>query len=369
MTPSEAARILRHSGLRPPRTLTVAITSACNLACRHCWVNAGKSSSLHHVPERILRRIIEEFVALGGEGVRFTGGEPLCHPAWLKLLQFGRAIGLKDVSIQTNAMLLTDEAIEVLRELDFPRLSLQISLDGATASTHDLVRGKGAFAGALAGVRRVARRGLAGSTTIFFTEMRHNLGEIPDVLRLADDLEIGAVVSGTLVLCGRAANEHLVAPPEPEQYQQLLRRFDADPEFRQLYGKIGTVAALEWRRESAHREEFCTFVENPYLTADGILYPCVLCHADRYAVRRVFGKNLAAVFAEGAPLWSSLMEVSRCRAVNPACRECPGMHACAGGCMGRAWGSRSDLLAVDDRCEVRRDVYLRTSFRNSCNFT
>jgi radical SAM protein with 4Fe4S-binding SPASM domain len=357
MIPFETITILQREGLRPPKMLTLAITGACNLNCSHCWVDAGVSTSASHVPEQTLRRLIEEFAALGGEGIRLTGGEPLCHPGWLKLMQFARAIGLHSISLQTNGMLFTDDHVAALRELDFPGLSIQISLDGATASTHDLVRGEGSFKEVLEGIRRLVLVGLAGRITIFFTEMRHNLEEIPALLKLANDLGIESVVTGSLVLCGRAAVESLVAPPGLEQYQRLLHRFDADPEFRELYKNIGTMAALEWKQESAPRMDCCTFVENPYLTPAGRLYPCVLCHTDQFSVSGVFGKNLAAAFAEGAPLWSSLMETSHCRAESiPACQQCAVKHVCAGGCMGRAWGSCGDLLAADDRCELRRTV-------------
>lgn len=365
MLPSDAEKILSRAGVRPPKTLTLAITGVCNLTCRHCWVEAGGSSAAAHVPERTLRRLMEEFVALGGEGIRFTGGEPLCHPAWLKLMQFGRSIGLCDVSIQTNGMLFDDDSVSVLRELEFPRLTIQVSLDGAVASTHDLVRGEGAFAGALAGVRLLVRGGLARHITVFFTEMRHNLDEIPALLDLADELGVGSVVTGSLVLCGRAAGDSLIVPADLDQYERLLRCYDADPRFRNLYDKIGNVAALEWRKEDTPRSECCTFVENPYLTPGGRLYPCVLCHTDDYSVAGVWGKNLAAAFAEGASLWSSLLQTSLCRVDAIAeCRECPGRFACAGGCMGRAWGSRGDFLVPDDRCELRRNIYRQNSFNS-----
>jgi radical SAM protein with 4Fe4S-binding SPASM domain len=118
------------------------------------------------------------------------------------------------------------------------------------------------------------------------------------------------------------------------------------------------MAALEWLRSDAPRSECCTFAENPYLTPDGRLYPCLLCHADAYAVKGVFGKGLAAAFSEGAPLWARLLRISRSKAeAHAACRKCAGRLACAGGCMGRAWGSCGDLMAADDRCELRQAVY------------
>lgn len=358
MTPSESLEILQREGLRPPKTLTLAITGACNLTCRHCWVEAGGSASSGNVPTPTLRRLIEEFAALGGESIRFTGGEPLCHPDWLALMKFARNSGLSGVLLQTNGMLFSDEQITALRELDFPGLAIQISLDGATAKTHDLVRGKGAFRGALGGIRRLVQAGLARRLTIFFTEMRHNLHEIPAILELADGMGIDSVVTGSLVLCGRAAGESLVAPPLPDQYLRLLDRYDAEPGFRGLYGKIGKVAALEWRGETEFRSECCTFVENPYLTPGGRMYPCVLCHTDDFAISGVFEKNLADAFIEGAHLWSALLQTSRCRSGTLVeCRDCPGRLVCAGGCMGRAWGSHGDLMAADDRCELRRIIY------------
>lgn len=340
--------------------MTFAITDTCNLHCRHCWVEAGGVDASTHVPEKTLFRLIEEFVTLGGEGIRLTGGEPLCHPEWLELLRFVRALGLNQVSLQTNGMLLREEDVTALRELDFPGLAIQISLDGATAASHDLVRGEGAFAGTIQGLQRLVRGGLAPRLTLFLTEMRHNLEEIPALLELAEELGIGSVVTGTLVSGGRAADGSMISPPTPTQYLRLLDRHAAEPRFRELYEKIGKVVALDWVSEGPPRTESCTFVENPYLTPAGRLYPCLLCHAEAFAVSGVFDKSLADVFTEGAPLWSSLLQISRNRAdALTGCRDCPGQQVCAGGCMGRAAGSCGDLRAADDRCGARKAIYRR----------
>jgi radical SAM protein with 4Fe4S-binding SPASM domain len=349
---------LRQAGLHPPRLLTFSITGACNLACSHCWVEADPSSSSILVASETISRVMGEFRELGGEGIRFTGGEPLLHPACIDLLSLAGKMGFRTIAMQTNAILIGDEHVAALRTLDRARLSLQISLDGATAETHDLVRGSGAFDGVLRGIRRLADGNLAGNISIFFTEMRHNLEEIPALLELADSLGITTVATGALVLCGRADQDSLVAPPAQEQYFRLLHRYETDHGFRSRYDRIGTTAAIEWLKGDAPRTECCTFVENPYLTPDGRLYPCVLCHTDQYAVDRVFDKGIADAFAEGAPLWSSLKRTSRERANSiPECRDCPGESTCAGGCMGRAWGSCGDLMAPDDRCDLRRAIY------------
>jgi radical SAM protein with 4Fe4S-binding SPASM domain len=304
-----------------------------------------------------IRRVIEEFAALDGEGVRLTGGEPLCHPDWLDLLRFAVNSGFSTVTLQTNGTLLDDNSVAALLELDFPGFAIQLSFDGATAATHDLVRGEGAFERLMQGTRRLVRGGLGPRLSIFFTEMSHNLGEIPDLLELADELGVGSVATGTLVLCGRAVAGSSVAVPKPAQYLRLLERFDAVPHLRKLYQKLGKVAALEWSSGGTHRGESCTFLENPYLTAYGRLYPCVMCHADPYSVTGLFGKNLADAFAEGAPLWAKLLQASTRRSDEIAqCQECSERLSCAGGCLGRAWGSCADIMATDDRCDLRRAV-------------
>jgi radical SAM protein with 4Fe4S-binding SPASM domain len=125
------------------------------------------------------------------------------------------------------------------------------------------------------------------------------------------------------------------------------------------------MAALEWQMTASPREEECSFAAHPYLNPDGMLYPCVMCQAAAYAVSGVMEKGLSCALVEGVPLWSALAQISRCRMDSPLCRDCPGRLACAGGCMGRAWASCGDLMAVDDRCPVRQIIYQRFNIGGS----
>lgn len=358
----EVRQKMKLAGLRPPGTLTLAITGACNLVCSHCWVSAGEATSSAHVPLRTIRRLVKDFAAIGGSGIRITGGEPLCQPEWLEILQFSRSLEFKRVILQTNAILLSDDHIAALHKIDFPGLSIQISLDGATAATHDLVRGSGAYSGAINGIMKLVQGGLVRRISIFFTEMRHNLLEIPALLDFAYKIGIDTVSTGSMVLCGRASETSILSPPGVEQYLNLLERYESDFHFRELYRKTGTVAALEWRAGNAIRQECCTFLENPYITPSGRIYPCLLCHTDEYSVSGVFEKGFIAALDEGIHLWSSLLQISRHRTENiRECNECPGKLLCAGGCMGRAWGSGGNLLAPDDRCKTRRAIYKKNT--------
>lgn len=358
MTTSNPCYQLNQAGLRSPGMLTFSITGRCNLTCRHCWVMAGEGSSPGNVPLGTVRRILADFAAIGGEGIRITGGEPLCHPHWLEIMQFSISLGFKTVVLQTNAMLMNSGQVASLRKLDFPGLRLQISLDGVSPRTHDPVRGEGAFSDALQAIDMLVREGLGPRIAIFCTEMGHNLEEIPALLDFAERMGIGSVSTGAIVLCGRAAESVLVAPPAVEQYLSLLERYDEDAHFRDVYARLGTVAALEWYKGESIRVDCCSFVENPYLTPQGRLYPCLMCHTDKFSVTGIFEKGLPAALAEGVPLWSSLQRISLCRGNHiPGCRDCQLQACCGGGCMGRAWGSFGNLLVADDRCTLRKAIY------------
>jgi radical SAM protein with 4Fe4S-binding SPASM domain len=315
-------------------------------------------SRVNHVPEWSLLQIIEQYALLGGAHIRFTGGEPLLHPAWLRAMQFAATLGIGTITLQTNAMLMTEWHVSKLRLSALPGLRIEISLDGATAASHDRVRGAGSFAGTIQAVRRLIQGGFADRITISFTEMNHNLEEFPQLLQLAEELGLAGVIAGTLIQAGRAAKATDIAPPDSDQYLQLIQRYEHDQVFQQRYEAFGSMAALNWHLGDSPRSSCCRFAVHPYLTADGRLFPCLMCHSEQYAVSGVYEKGLAVALQEGVRVWAPLLEISRRRfAALDQCRDCPGADLCAGGCMGRALSSCGSPWAADDRCRQRRTIY------------
>lgn len=355
MASTDFIALLDQHGLNPPETLTFSLLDRCNLRCSHCWLESDSSLSKASVSVEVAKRVIEDFASLGGAAIRFTGGEPLLHSAWPELLGFAGAAGLK-VMIQTNGTLLDDDSVSKLHALGLSALQIQISLDGATAAVHDRVRGAGSFRKTIAAIQCLVAQDFGPGVAIFFTEMQHNLHELPELFQLAEQLGVGSVSSGSLVVRGRADREGAVLPPAPLQYEALLEHHAKDSQFRRRYERCGNVAALEWSNHGASKHG-CHFILNPYLSSRGDLFPCLLCHAESYSVSRVFEKGLAAAFVEGLALWSKLQKLSCERpSLLAECQSCPFFKSCAGGCMGRAWESFASFAVPDDRCQQRKMV-------------
>lgn len=114
---------------RPLQNLRLSVTDRCNLRCQYCMPEADY---LWLPREDILQfeeidRLVDQFLALGVDKVRLTGGEPLLRrdlPALVERL--ARKAAIRDLAMTTNAVLLAAHAGD-LKAAGLHRLT--ISLD------------------------------------------------------------------------------------------------------------------------------------------------------------------------------------------------------------------------------------------------
>jgi MoaA/NifB/PqqE/SkfB family radical SAM enzyme len=139
----------------------------CNLACRHCFNTSGpRDPWLRPLAAETVRRAITEAEALGVREFYFTGGEPFLHPELLELV--AATLVVAPTTILTNGTLIDDDVATRLAALAAGSpysLEVRVSVDAPTAAENDRIRGRGAFAKALAAVRRLDDRGLAPIVT------------------------------------------------------------------------------------------------------------------------------------------------------------------------------------------------------------
>ncbi len=100
------------------------------------------------------------------------------------------------------------------------------------------------------------------------------------------------------------------------------------------------------------------FLYDPYVTAAGALFPCVMFQIDKYAAHHVYSRPLARTLQKRVPIWAVVQQQSRHRSEDlQTCRACPDRSHCRGGCMGRAYMDHGSLMTAEDRCNLRRVVY------------
>jgi MoaA/NifB/PqqE/SkfB family radical SAM enzyme len=111
------------------------------------------------------------------------------------------AAGRVALKIETDGSRIDERAAERLVRLGVE--CVQISVDGASAATHERVRPGGSFGAATGSIRRLVARGLAPQ--LVFVPTRHNIGEATAAYDLAIELGCSAFVTGPLMRLGRAA--------------------------------------------------------------------------------------------------------------------------------------------------------------------
>ena len=115
----------------------IAITSNCNLQCKHCYLD-NKSKSSISLDEYLT--ILKELSSIGVLTLEISGGEPLTHRNFLEFIRLAKLYGFY-IKLFTNATLIDANVINDIKEyVD----SFRVSLDGAIA-THNLRRGKGTY--------------------------------------------------------------------------------------------------------------------------------------------------------------------------------------------------------------------------------
>lgn len=114
-----------------------------------------------------VRERVQEGSRLGAREFYLTGGEPFLHPELIEILE--DTLAEAPCTVLTNGTLLTRSRVEsLLRLAEGARYSLElrISLDGASETEHDALRGAGAFARAMGGLRRLEAAGLLPIATV-----------------------------------------------------------------------------------------------------------------------------------------------------------------------------------------------------------
>ncbi len=140
---------LRRGELFPP-FLFLALTNACNLRCRGCWIeNERPTSSLS---EEDVDRLIAAGQRQKSNFYTLLGGEPMMYPALWSVIERHADCYFQ---IITNGMFLDERNVERIQAAG--NVTPLVSIDG-WQEQNDERRGQGVFEAANAGLDRLKRR-------------------------------------------------------------------------------------------------------------------------------------------------------------------------------------------------------------------
>jgi len=170
---------------RPP-VIDVVLTKACNLRCRFC-ISYGALGGERWMSFDLYRRIAAELFPTAVE-VRFcSGGEPFLYPQFREALALAASYAVT-TSVVSNGTLIDEGTVAWLVQ-DQTLHHLNVSLDGATATTLERIRVGASFAAIVGNLERLRSvQAAAGARYprlgIRFVAMRSNVAELPGMVEL-----------------------------------------------------------------------------------------------------------------------------------------------------------------------------------------
>lgn len=343
-----------------PHSVMIELTHRCNLSCRHCLANASsRGSSNRELSTEEVFQLIERLRVLQIYAISFSGGEIFVRRDLFEILRFIRNAGAQRVTLFTNGTLISESAAMQLKTLGIRHVVT--SVDGMEAS-HDFIRGKGAFASTMNGIRALVEQGIRPRVT--YTVMHCNYDQLLEVCGVLYGYGVRVLSANRVLPEGRCYDNYasLAVQDRSEicavteaikaarmQYRDM--RIDSNvgyyyhlPEV--LAGESESGGEVE--RKVKRLKEGCSACSRScQVTPLGDVIPCT-------GLQEFSGGNIRE--KDFVDIWTSeqfsavrdlsnvsLMEVDHCK-------ECSFNVVCSAGCRALAHIAFSDIRAADPLC-------------------
>ena len=376
--PLAALALRRRPGRRSfddaPLLVFWEMTRACDLSCHHCRAGTQSLGASDELTASEGRSLVDELAAMGQPRpiLILTGGDCLKRPDFLDLVSYAAA---RNVALSVAATVtdrLDEPTLYALRQHGVKTVSL--SIDGATPTVHDSVRGvRGHFVNTLVTIATLQRCGF--TVQINTTVLATNVEQLADIAVLMHELGINvwelcflvATVRGAQTLATTARqNEDICnflvdascygfevrAAEAPFLRRVVAQRREGgtdapDVSSRSLYGRLRRRLRSELgepreppRLTSARTRDGKGTI---FVAANGDVHPSALSDVRLGNLRN---QSLGEIYRE-----HPLLKQIRNAEFKGVCGACPYGQLC-GGSRARAFVATGDPLGSDPGCLV-----------------
>lgn len=244
--------------LLPPSYVQLESTTKCNMRCKTCIRSAGENFDM---PFDFFKSIIDQLQSsrFGTQQVDLTGvGEPLLNKNLVSMVHYAKRRGFR-VGFTTNFTLIDESRARRLIKADLDYL--YISIDSARRETFEKLRVGADFEDVVSKVKlfvkiRKESSGTKPTLKLTATLSKDNPGEIPELIKLAETLELNGI----------NFNRQIV--PEEEYCENELPTL---PMWRQ---GSGSTISIGRRAIWLKKPQPCVAMKGCFVTYDGRVIPC-----------------------------------------------------------------------------------------------
>lgn len=325
----------------------IELTSQCNLHCKHCYVNAGPNDSSVLLSKDDILNAIYQIAPPADIG--FSGGEPLLRSDCMPMIREVVAKGYR-CSLLTNGTLIDDSIAEELSALS---VTVQISLEGATAEVNDLIRGAGSFVRIVKSIEMLVKHKV--NVRVSFTPTASNFRDFGNFLSFVKAKGVQSVHVCTFTPQGRGeanSNELMMNTAELLEFQSAV--FEASKDF-DIVGNLPETLDLS---TVGYLWDKCPLAGSIHIGHDGSIYPCEIAAVKKMIIGNIKTDRLYDVL--NSVRAKTFIQNSRQRIeLIDDCKECEWKHFCGGGCMVLSLAQNNELNTTDYLCACRKEWFER----------
>ncbi len=333
-----------------PLSVHFDLTYRCNERCVHCYLDHDDHGELTTAE---CLGVLEELARSGALFLTFSGGEIFLRSDLYEILAAARRLHF-DISLKSNALLVTPERAERLREFGVRRV--QISVYSDVPAVHDAItKVPGSLERTLAAIPILLEHGL--QVKLACPLMQENLMAYRGVMALAEKLGIPYILDLTITPMmdgsgGPLAHRASVSSLLPVMRDPVLQSCKPQPTPQSISAMDNLPAAFGSAVSSgieslAYEDLPCSAGHNScYISPYGDVYPCVQLPQAAGNIRR----------DKFTDIWYHAPQLERLRTVResqlPICSRCEIRSYCER-CPGLALMEGGDLLGAYERaCEL-----------------
>lgn len=324
--------------LSAPVNVTWEITTRCNIHCNHCLSAELQQICAYELDFDECKWLIDKLHEFEVFQINFGGGEPFLRDDFFDILDYASRKGIT-LCVSTNGTLLDEPMVKRLKSIR--NLYLQVSLDGASAQTNDLIRGKGTYERIIAGIELLIKDGFPASclsTNTVVTAI--NFREILAIYTLGRHYGIKTRLSRF-----RPAGK---AKKVWEVYHLRGRQLSKLSNFLNKYRDVLTgdsFFSITAKERSRLGLNMCGAAKMTCsIQPDGTVYPCAFLQDSPFRAGNILEEPLNLIW-DNAPIFNQL----RKNRVT-SCESCARFAICHGGCPAVAYFLTASLNQPDPEC-------------------
>lgn len=299
------------------------ITKICNFHCKQCYSESGKASKNELTTKEVFS-IIEQLAENKIFYIYFLGGEPLMRKDFFQILNKCQKCGITAM-MSTNGWFVNQNIAKQLYETGIQ--IVRVSIDGATAKTHDKIRGMpGSFERALQALETLKKAGIP-NVGVSPTLLIDNYLEVDKIIDLVLSYDVDEVQVVQLCSTGRGKNLNALNLEQFKKARQLVKQSLERHSKNHITATEG-ILRKQCERCVSNRTAMPSFIGCPggrscmAINEIGDVSPCILYR--KYAGS--FRKNTFQEIWYNSALFNSMREIKK------GCQDCAYADVCAGEC-------------------------------------